>query len=235
MYCGYGVVDKDRLDFLVNYIQSHVSHLDRYMRPMFDPKNKRILVLGCGWGTETYWSLFSSTKKYVYGIDPAPRDCAPIRTAVENLSADLLDRFEHHQKFIWDIPQDVEPFDAIISNNVFEHVFEISRNLSECRRLIPGRGRQLHLFTDPLFYSSAGAHLPIAPWEHLTERQSALRSRPETAASWSVYRDTLNGMTITSFLEAVREAGMWVESLSIRPDRNRSKFSSLRDDLPPVH
>lgn len=221
-----------RLDELKQYIVRHETHLDRYMRPMFDPAGKKVLVLGCGWGTETYWA-FKNGAASVYGIDPAPRPTLPIETALGELSRGFVEKFEHKQGFIWDVPEDEGPFDAIISNNVFEHVFNLTANLTACRKLIPQKGGRLHIFTDPLFLSSAGSHLPIAPWEHLTETQQALKARPETATNWEAYRDTLNGMTITSFLEAVREAGMWVERLTVVPDRNRAKFAELAEKLPP--
>lgn len=223
-------MDAAKVAELRAYIERYETHMDRHMLPLCNPEGRRVLVLGSGWGTETYWALKRGAS-FVYGIDPAPRSTEPLAAALS--AAGLPERFNHAQGLIWDVPAEVGPFDAIISNNVFEHIFGLSATLAACRPHIPKRGARVHVFTDPLFFSSAGAHLPIGPWEHLTETQSALAARPETATGWGAYREQLNGMTITSFLDAVREAGMWIEQMSIVPDRNRATFPALMDALPP--
>ncbi len=43
----------------------------------------------------------------------------------------------------------------------------------------------------------------------------------------------LNGMTITGFLDAVREAGLVLLDLAVRPDPNIGQFGAVRDALPP--
>ena len=225
-------MDTERLEFLKKYIERHENHLDRYMGAMIDPAGKRILVLGAGWGTETYWALKNGAE-FVYGLDPAPRQIEPLLLALSAVSEELVAKFEHTRALIWEIPEEVEPFDAIISNNVVEHVFNLSANLAACKRQIPKPGGRVHIFTDPLFYSSAGSHLPVAPWAHLIESQASLLANlGTTRTNWSEYRHGLNGMTLTSFLEAVREAGMWIENMSVVPDRNRTHFNELLDGMP---
>lgn len=222
-------MDRPRLEELKAYITKHETHLDKYMRPLIEPKGKRILVIGSGWGTETYWALKNGAE-YVFGIDPAPRPVEPIVSVLRDSGLDL-DRFDHIKGTVESAQG--QAFDAIISNNVFEHVFGLSGTLAACRNLLPKKGGRIGIFTSPLFLSSAGSHLPIKPWEHLTASQEELRLRPENQTNWNAYRETLNGMTITSFLEAVREAGLWIEILSILPDRNLARYNELRDALPP--
>ena len=45
--------------------------------------------------------------------------------------------------------------------------------------------------------------------------------------------DCVSGMTITVFLEAVREAGMILLDLGIRPDPNLERFAATRKTFPP--
>jgi SAM-dependent methyltransferase len=224
-------VDRQRIDFLRDYIVRHEAHMERFVRPMFDPAGKRILVIGSGWGTETFWSLKNGAA-HVVGVDPEPRPTEPLREALAAAGAGLERRFVHHQGLLAGLA-DMEPFDAVLSNNVFEHVFDLAGTLAGCARFIHSPGGRIVIFTDPLFLSSAGSHLPVGPWEHLTQTQEALRARPETATNWEAYRRTLNGMTLTAFLEAVREAGLWIEHLGIVPDRNRAGFPTVAPRLPP--
>lgn len=128
-----------------------------------------------------------------------------------------------------DLPTD--QFDAIISNNVFEHIFDIVGTLEECRRFMPDKNNRLHIFTDPLFYSSVGSHLPIDPWEHLRIDEDEMKQKLPPDANWDQYKNGLNRMTITSFLDSVRRAGMAVEHLSVVPDRNRELYLNFNRDM----
>ena len=105
-------------------------------------------------------------------------------------------------------------------------------HLAALGRFLPDKGGRIFLFADPLFYASIGHHLPIGPWEHLIETQETVRSRVNPR-QWREYRGGLNGMTITSFLEAVREAGLLLLELGIRPDPNLETFVALRKKFPP--
>ena len=62
--------------------------------------------------------------------------------------------------------------------------------------------------------------------------QEAIRDRV-SSRQWREYRNGLNGMTITVFLEAVREAGMILLDLGIRPDPNLERFAATRKTFPP--
>lgn len=223
-------MDQNRLEGLVDYIKRHEVHLDTYLRPLFDPKDKRILVIGSGWGTETYWSLINGAS-YVLGVDPADRPTTPIVEALTGTG--YVAKFEHRIASTADVNEIDGPFDAIISNNVFEHIFDIAGVLRDCRRLMPNKGNRLHIFTDPLYYSSVGAHLPLSPWQHLTASKSDIEADPKNKPAWTQYETGLNCMTITDFLAGVRSSGMWVEKLSIIPDRNRTKFVNHVRDFPP--
>lgn len=220
------IVEESLLSQLKSYVIRHEDHLDRYMRPMFDPAGKTILVIGSGWGTETYWALKNGAMRIV-GIDPAARSTEPLCAALREMSPTLITQFEHHQCTLSDFRTDVE-FDSIISNNTFEHIFDLVGTLCECRRFMRKKGQRLHIFADPLYYSSCGSHLPVDAWEHLrVTSEDALKARLTAKANWAQYKTGLNRMTITTFLEAVRSAGMAIEHLSIVPDRNRRQYQAL--------
>lgn len=217
-----------RVSELHSYIRRFQPLMDRHIGRYINPQGKRILVVGTGWGTEVLWALEKGAA-YVVGLDPVRRSDEPLRAAAPEISPD---RFAFMQASTDTAPEDIGTFDYVISNNVFEHVFNLSKVLASTRRFMPGRGSRLAVFADPLFCSSAGSHLPIGPWEHLVERQDILRSRFNSVA-WALYRDTLNGMTITTFLDAVREAGLIIEDLYVVPDRARAKFPEIQSSIPP--
>jgi len=220
-------VNDARLSDLKDYVVRHEGHLDKYMGPLIDPKGKRILVLGSGWGTETYWALKNGAD-HVLGIDPGVRPLEPLKLALAD-TPDLVEKFEHRRAFIHELED--QPFDAIISNNVFEHVFDLAGTLRDCRRFMPQRGNRICIFTDPLFHSSCGSHLPVSPWAHLAESQDRLRELAGDR-NWNEYREGLNGMTLIDFLTAVRESGLMIESLYLVPDRNRGTFPAVSERLP---
>lgn len=220
----------ERLEALTSHILRFQPHLDKHLGRFVNPKGKRVLVVGSGWGTEIFWALAKGAT-YVVGLDPAPRPPEPLLACLRDTHPEADQRFQILQATT-DTVADVGDFDLVISNNTFEHVFDLSKALSSTRSLLAGKGARLAIFTDPLFFSSHGSHLPIGPWEHLTERQEALKARVQPYL-WSEYCRGLNGMTITTFLEAVREAGLIIESLYIVPDRALQTFPTVQKHIPP--
>jgi hypothetical protein len=213
------------------YIQTWDAHLDDHFGTV-DVAGKRLLVIGSGWGSEVLWALKRGAAEVV-GIDPLPADRRFVAAALAEQGLDHLagDRFQLHQGTALSVG-DLGTFDLIISNNTVEHIFDLAANLGATRRFIPDVGGRFHVFTDPLYLSSVGHHLPIGPWEHLSEAQEAIRARVNSR-QWREYRRGLNGMTITDFLQAVREAGLILLDLSISPDRHLDRFDELRRGLPP--
>jgi len=224
-------MDAKRLSQIQDYIASHVGHMDRYFGPMFDPSGRKVLVIGCGWGVETYWCLLRGAA-FVVGFDPAPRDTAPLVAALNANNSQLKERFTHHQCLIEDVP--TTDVDAILSNNVFEHIDDVEGTLASCRRFMTKRHSRLHIFTDPLYYSSAGSHLPVSPWRHLRIDSAALKREAGAGSNWQQFENGLNRMTLLSFLNNVETAGMWIESLSIVPDRNRKSYAADRPQIAPM-
>jgi len=223
--------DEKMLREITAYIQQWGGHLDLYFGGKFDLAGKRLLVVGSGWGTEILWALRQGAA-HVTGIDPRDDERAYVEAALaQEGHADLAERFALYQGTAVTAP-DLGRFDLILSNNVFEHIDGLSANLAALARFLPDKGGRIFIFTDPLFYASAGHHLPIGPWEHLTTTQESIRARV-SPRQWREYRNGLNGMTINVFLEAVREAGLILLDLGIRADPNLELFAGSRKSFPP--
>ncbi|WP_240320776.1 class I SAM-dependent methyltransferase [Sphingomonas crusticola] len=222
-------VDEKFLREVTAYIQKWDGHLDTYFGTL-DLTGKRVLVIGAGWGTEILWILRRGAA-HVVGIDPRSGERAFVENALaqHGMSA-LADRFTFLQGTVVNVG-DIGRFDLVMSNNVFEHVDALSANLAAIAPLLPDKEARVHIFADPLFYSSQGHHLPIGAWEHLSQTQESIRARV-TPNQWREYRTGMNGMTLTDFLGAVREAGMILLDLAVRPDPNLGRFPELRDTLP---
>jgi SAM-dependent methyltransferase len=191
---------------------------------------KRILVIGSQYGPEILWALRNGAS-HVVGLDP--EGCAPdaLWIALERLGlADRRGAFEMVAASTHDVG-DVGTFDYVMSNNVFEHVYGLSHALASLRRFLPEPGARIVIFADPLFLSSQGHHLRAGSWEHLTMAQAELRASVPSR-HWGAYRGELNGMTITSFLEAVREAGLILLDLGVVPDRDLVSFPAIWPKIP---
>jgi SAM-dependent methyltransferase len=224
-------IDEKMLREVTAYIQRWDDHLELYFGGKFALAGKRLLVVGSGWGTEVLWALRQGAA-FVAGIDPRSAERAFVETALaERGLSHLGDRFSLHQGTTVTVP-DLGSFDLILSNNTFEHIDCLSANLAALARFLPDKGGRIFIFAAPLFQSSIGHHLPIGPWEHLTQTQESIRARV-TPRQWGEYRGGLNGMTVTSFLDAVREAGLVLLDLGVRADPNLERFAEIKDALPP--
>ena len=222
-------IDERMLREITAYIRQWDEHLDDHFGGL-ELAGKRLLVLGSGWGTEILWALQRGADEVV-GIDPRSDERDYVENALAQIGrADLAGRFALHRATAL-TAGDLGTFDLVMSNNVVEHIDGLSANLVALRRFLPRRGGRVHIFADPLFYSSKGHHLPIAPWEHLTNTQEALRLRV-TPRQWRDYREGLNGMRVTDFLDAVREAGMILLEFATRADTNLDRFVELRPSIP---
>jgi SAM-dependent methyltransferase len=213
------------------YIQRWDGHMDEYFAARTDVAGKRVLVLGSGWGVEVLWALERGAA-HVTGFDPR----SDVRTYLEVALAErgrpeLAGRFDLHRATALTLG-DVGTFDIVLSNNVLEHVDGLSANLAALARLLPDAGGRIVVFADPLFHSAFGHHLPIGAWEHLTETQASIRARVGPN-QWREYRNGLNGMTVTDFLSAVREAGLVLLQFGVMPDRQIAQFAGAKDSLPP--
>ena len=213
------------------YIQKWDQHLDTWFGGRMALEGKSLLVVGSGWGTEVTWALKRGAARVV-GVDPRSDERAFVETALHQQGlAHLADRFSLRQGTMLALPE-LGKFDLIMSNNAIEHIAGLSANLAALAPCLPDQGARIHIFADPLFLSSMGHHVPIGPWEHLTQTQESIRARV-TPNQWREYREGLNGMTLTVFLEAIREAGLVLLDLGVRTDPNLHRLPELAEALPP--
>lgn len=206
------------------------GHLTRWFGPRMQVAGKRVLVIGSQYGPEILWALRNGAS-HVVGLDP--EGCAPdaLLIALERVGlADRRDAFTMIAATSHDVG-DIGAFDYVMSNNVFEHVYGLSSTFLSLSRFLPGENGRIVIFADPLFLSSQGHHLRAGPWEHLILSQEDLRAKVPPR-QWAAYRGGLNGMTLTSFLEAVREAGLVLLDLGVVPDREIDRFHLIWPNIP---
>ena len=72
--------------------------------------------------------------------------------------------YEFREQNIHDTALTGEQYDLIVSNGVFEHVFDLKGVLGAFRPLLRPGGR-VAIFADSLWYSSLGGHINREPWE----------------------------------------------------------------------
>lgn len=218
-------------DELADYVMKWHGHLTRWFGPRMDVAGKRVLVIGSQYGPELLWALRNGAREVV-GLDPEGCPADPLLCALERLGLGAQrGNFRMIQATTHEAG-DLGAFDYVMSNNVFEHVQGLSHVLASTNRLLPDVGARMVLFADPLFLSSQGHHTRLGPWEHLTLRQEEIRAIVP-AQQYEAYRNSLNGMTVTSFLEAVREAGLVLLDLAIVPDRAIDRFGEIWPNIAP--
>lgn len=220
-------MDNERLVEVVKYIDQFQSSCDEFLSPLCNPINKKVLVIGSGWGTEVAWLIKQGAKEIV-GIDPAPRPTNPLDRYITE--KELKGTYSIIRGTIEDITEEhTGYFDLIISHNVFEHIMDLEKTFKIIPKLLDKSG-QVAIFTAPLFFSSCGSHLDIRPWEHLWGDLDNIRSRVPPF-KWHDYTTGMNKMTFTSFLENVVKSGAIVKKLSTRPDRNIRELPQYLDKI----
>lgn len=230
--------DAERLRFILE----GQRHCDHFLAPLADPRGKSVLVVGAGAGTEMLWCLRQGAREVV-GIDILVQRPAALARAVEEMGIRPARPFSILPLRIEDAYTLGRRFDLVLSNNVFEHLGDLPRAFEVCASLVePGTGR-IAIFTDPLYYSSAGSHLPVEPWEHLWGAPGPLRQRLLAAIpSWHALHRldlpeylfseiSLNRMRLGSLLDAVRASGLVVLNLRLVRDRHLQDLPACQDRL----
>ncbi|HZF07630.1 MAG TPA: methyltransferase domain-containing protein [Thermoanaerobaculia bacterium] len=237
--------DEERLE----YVLAAQEHCDHFLTPLADPAGKSVLVVGAGAGTEMLWCLRHGARE-VLGLDVVPQSETALTAAVAQLGLGTpgnAPRFAIRQLGIEEAGALGRRFDLVLSNNVFEHLPGLATAFAVCARLVePYRGR-IAIFTDPLYYSSAGSHLPVEPWEHLWGEPDAVRERLVSAeaglgphhplramdlGTYLVDEISLNRMRLGDFLEAIRQAGLAILNLRLVRDRHLADLARYRERLP---
>jgi len=149
---------------------------------------------------------------------------AAVRLAMEEEGV-RYDAWEFRKQNIHDTALSGEQYDLIVSNGVFEHVFDLKGVLAAFRPLLRPGGR-VAIFADSLWYSSLGGHINREPWEHLWRTNAELKELLPPKR-WRVMCDQLNRMTVVDFIEAVRSTGMLIMQMKIGRDPNIRRLPEL--------
>lgn len=220
-------MDEKRIIEIVDHISIFQKGCEKFLSPLCNPTNKKVLVIGSGWGTEIAWLLGKKPSEIV-GIDPAPRSEIPLKRYLNHNN--LTSNYEIIRGTTEDILSNKEHyFDLILSHNVFEHIMDLKSIFTDIPKLLSPSGR-VAIFTDPLYYSSCGAHMNIEPWEHLWGDLSSIRKRVPPY-QWHDFENGLNKMTVSTFLKEVKDSGAIVSQFYLRPDRNISKYPIYEEKL----
>ncbi|BDZ69406.1 glycosyltransferase family protein [Methanobacterium ferruginis] len=218
------------------YITKFQPHCEKYLSPICDPKNKSILVIGAGYGTEMLWCIKNGAKE-VIGIDLIDSNTSAIKIALEQMEIHTDCRYEILKMSVEEIEKIGRKFDIVLSNNVFEHLPDINKAFDACKKMIDPYEGRIAIFTDPLYYSSMGAHLPLTkPWEHLWNSEISIKVSDDYLrkhyykSTEDYYRDydSLNYMKFFDFIKSIERNNLVILQLNIIPDRN---LGEMRDYL----
>jgi SAM-dependent methyltransferase len=220
-------LDDPQVVELKDYLVHRERALDRDLLPYGDPKGKDILVFGAGIGNEILWAARHEARSVV-AIDLHEVSQAPLELAMREQGISY-DAFEFRKQSVHETALSGETYDLIVSNGVFEHVFDLKGVLTAFRPLLRPGGR-VAIFADSLWYSSIGGHINREPWEHLWRSPQELKSLLP-AKCWHVYCDQLNRMTAVDFLEAVRSVGMLVMQMKLGRDKSLRELPRLLPEI----
>lgn len=120
-----------------------------------DLAGKDLLDLGCGHGGRTLYYLMRGNPRSIVGLEISHARASIAKGSVEMMLAD--DRICFVAGLGEELPFEDESFDAIISYDVFEHVRDLRRVLSECHRALRRGGRLYAVF--PPYYGPRAHHL----------------------------------------------------------------------------
>ena len=224
--------EEERLRFILEAQQ----HCDHFLTPLADPAGRSVLVVGAGAGSEMLWCLRHGAREVV-GLDPVPQPTIALERAARELGLGEV-RVSVLRLGIEQATELGRRFDLVLSNNVFEHVRDLGRAFAACARLVEPVTGRIAVFSSPLYYSSSGSHLPVAPWEHLWESGERLRERllasgglrpghPLEDLDWDDYLEreiSLNRTWLADLLAAARASGLVLLHLRLLPDRHLAQL-----------
>jgi len=148
---------------------AELHRIVKYFEPYWDLRGKNLLVIGTGVGGKLPF-YYEAGARAVIGIDITPQNVSVsqqlIRDVYQSTPPGKIFSFSITDAARLPFPHD--SFDAIISINVFEHIFRIQEAITETYRILkPGGAFYLHV---PPYYGPWGPHLENwihFPWPHL--------------------------------------------------------------------
>lgn len=133
----------------------------RYLAETLGPRPLKVLDLGCGLGTDIKFLL--SLGHDAYGCDVIQQE-EERRRILGPLFAGAYDEHIHVTRSEDEIPFADRQFDAVISNQVFEHVRLFSAMMSECARVLTPTGTLIINFPTLLTPYEVHVRAPFIHW-----------------------------------------------------------------------
>lgn len=216
-----------RMYNISKHILKYQLHCDRYLTPLCNPKNKSILIIGSGHGTEILWCIRNGAKEVV-GVDIIEPNTDAIEIILEQMDIQSSCHYEILKMSVEEIEKIGRKFDIVLSNNVFEHLPDIKQALHACKQMIKPYEGRIVIFADPLYYSSVGAHLPrINRWEHLWDPE--IKNKTNTY-HWNQYL-ALNRVKLSDVIKSIEENDLVILKLDIVPDRNLKEIKRYLNQI----
>lgn len=202
-----------------------------------DFKGKRILDVGCGYGTTCIHMSENGAEKVV-GIDIDENRIIFAKSKLINDYKDLANIVEFRYIENMDNNLNHETFDIIISKDSFEHYTDPENIINNMKQKLKKKGIIVIGF-GPLWRSPYGGHIQFMtkfPWAHLLFPESVIMAerkkfRPsENAESFEQVVGGLNKMTLKRYLNIVKENGLGFEyfKVNLSPTKLMFIFNILR-------
>jgi SAM-dependent methyltransferase len=183
-------------------------------------KNRVVLDIGCGKGTQVVGSVIEGAK-YAIGIE-----IRPVFRKGEEWAKQLkiFDRVTFALSPIREIGK--ECVDVAISQNSFEHFMDPGQILSDVFYVLKRSGKFFITFGPPWLHAY-GEHLRFMvryPWAHILFSEKTIMAvrklfRNDNADRFEQVEGGLNKMTINKFKRSVNRSGFELEQLSLTPTK----------------
>lgn len=194
-------------------------------------RGRKVMELGCFAGGSTAAIAERYEIGEMVGVDIDERFLGAARRFVSQRPARCS--FVHGYGEALPFPDD--EFDAIVTEDTFEHVEDLSTTLAECRRVLTSGGRLYAAF--PGWYHPWGNHLALVsatPWLHLLFSDATLEAAYRAilaergeAAYWYAPDNSVamkrrrfynvNGTSVARFRRLATEAGFRIERWHLAP------------------
>jgi tetratricopeptide (TPR) repeat protein len=222
-----GMPTEDEIVSWTKYVKQREGALDQDLLPYGNPTGKNVLVFGCGMGSEVVWAARHRASSAL-GVDLVPIPPEPVARVLKEYGLAEF-RYEIRSQNVHDLSLTGERFDLIVSNGVFEHVFDLNGTLEALRRLLRPNGR-IAIYADGLWYSSSGGHTSTFLWEHLWKDPKEIQSQ-YSPQQWVNWRDRCNRMTCADFIEALRSVGAIILQFNLKADPQLHYLPALIDRI----
>ena len=223
----------------IDFIERSLPICERYLPRLADPRGKRVLVVGCGAGSESVWALARGASELV-GIDSEVQDEAAARAVLAKRGLASPPPFRFLQLAAERMDELEGRFDLILSVNTIEHLSDPGLVLAACGRVLEPTSGRIAVFADPLYHSSTGSHLEHEPWEHLWGDWEEIRRkrssvddfhgrylRDHTMAQFVGDFSLLNRMRPRDYLDAVARSGLAPLDFGFVYDRNLDRLGEF--------